>query len=210
LEYTRNVINSLGCGKINKDHIHYNFFENLLKNHDHYDEKRGEGIDYFYITTDPINRRNNQTWIKRIDDSDIVYSWNHCCKFKSTTQNELLASCMRNSIHDDILEFKQHQIMRCNLCKTIDCTWLDFHVDHVDPPFREIKDNFLKQTNLRIPSIFGNCKNFSTKIFMDDDVAFKNEWIAYHKTNAVLQILCKTCNLKSINLESKQANDIGD
>jgi hypothetical protein len=82
LEYTRKIVNGLGCCKINKDHIQYNFFDNLLKNHDHYEEKKGQGIDYFYITTDPINRRNFQTWMKRIDDSDILFSWNHCCKFK--------------------------------------------------------------------------------------------------------------------------------
>jgi hypothetical protein len=39
-------INGLGCGKINKDHIQYDFSESLLKSHDHYEEKKGEGIDY--------------------------------------------------------------------------------------------------------------------------------------------------------------------
>jgi hypothetical protein len=72
LSYTRNIINDLGCGKINKDHIQYDFLENLLKNHDHYEEKKGEGIDYFFIIPDPLDKRYFQTWIKRINDTEVV------------------------------------------------------------------------------------------------------------------------------------------
>jgi hypothetical protein len=195
LVYTRNIINDLGCCEIKEDHIQYNFFHNLLKNHDHYEEKKGEGINYFYIITDPINNKYFQTWIKRIDETDIVFSWNHCCDFKQRSCTALLISSMRNSTHDDILEFKMNQVMVCNLCKMTDCTWLDFHVDHVNP-FREIKDNFLKQTTLPIPTKFKKFGTFKLINFTDDDVEFKNEWVAYHKQNAVLQILCKNCNLK--------------
>jgi hypothetical protein len=60
---------------------------------------------------------------------------------------------MRETIHCDNHEFKMKQVMKCNLCKTTDHVCADFHVDHDDPTFRVIKDNFLKQTNLPIPTI---------------------------------------------------------
>jgi hypothetical protein len=195
LSHTRNIINGLVCGKINKDHIQYDFLENLLKNHDHYEEKKGEGIDYFFIIPDPLDKRYFQTWIKRINDTEVVFSWNHCCKFKPRTHTELLTDAMREAIHEDIYELKMNQVMKCNLCKTIDHVCADFHVDHDDPPFREIKENFLKQTNLPIPNIFGTSQYRLIK-FTPDDISFKNDWIAYHKNTAVLQILCKYCNFK--------------
>jgi hypothetical protein len=74
----------------------------------------------------------------------VVFSWNHCCKFKPRTHTELLTDAMREAIHEYIYEFKMNQVMKCNLSKTTDhAVSADFHVDQDDPPFREIKENFL-------------------------------------------------------------------
>ena len=80
--YTRNIINSLEIVKITKDHKYFSFFEDLLKNHLDYDDKRGTGIDYFYIQRNPLNSRQYQPMIKRLDGSYISFSWIHCCQFK--------------------------------------------------------------------------------------------------------------------------------
>ena len=46
-EYTRAKIKKLGCCIIDKNHIDYTFFENLLKNHNECIEKVGVGLIIF-------------------------------------------------------------------------------------------------------------------------------------------------------------------
>ena len=55
--YTRNIIENLGCCLINKDHIQYNFFNNLIENHPDYYERDFDSIDYFYIDINPLSKR---------------------------------------------------------------------------------------------------------------------------------------------------------
>jgi len=74
-EYTRAKIKFLGWCIIDKNHIDYTFFENLLKNHNEWVEKVGVGIDYFYIIPNPIIDKYYQTMINRLDKSIIDFSW---------------------------------------------------------------------------------------------------------------------------------------
>lgn len=195
--YTSELINSLGCCIINKDSLHYNFFNNLLKNHPKEEEKKSVGIDYFYIVPNPMRKKCYQTMIKRIDDSIIDFSWVYCCKFKERTVAEELVRSMRSALKDDITKYKRSQTkLICNYCKSVDELYEDFHVDHDDPSFRTIKDNFLKLTTLLPPLEFGNCDKYKITIFKDEDIDFKNEWVDYHNKNCKFQILCKSCNLK--------------
>ena len=53
-DYARNKINNLGRREINKTHLDFNFFNDLIKNHPTYIDKIGVGIDYFYIQHNPI------------------------------------------------------------------------------------------------------------------------------------------------------------
>lgn len=55
--YTRKIINNLGCCKIEKSHSDFNFFYDLIKNHPESDEKIGSGIDYFFIQPNPIVKK---------------------------------------------------------------------------------------------------------------------------------------------------------
>ena len=64
-DYTRNIINNLGCCIINKDHTHFSFFDKLIQNHPKCDDKKGIGIDYFYIQPNPLVSKYYQTMIKR-------------------------------------------------------------------------------------------------------------------------------------------------
>ncbi len=67
--YTRNIINDLGCCVIQKDHKHFSFFESLIQNHPEYEDKKGVGIDYFYIEPNPLIRKNYQMGIERLTEN---------------------------------------------------------------------------------------------------------------------------------------------
>jgi hypothetical protein len=195
-KYTRKIISGLGCCNINKDHIHFNFFENLLKNHPEYDEKKGDGIDYFFIIPNPLVSKFFQTMIKRVDGSKIDFSWIYCCEFKERTINDHLIMSMRTAIKDEVINFKQSQInLTCNSCKNDNLLYENYHVDHDNLSFKTLKDNFLSLTSKPIPTSFGDCKKYNFTIFKEEDEDFKQEWIKYHNDNCKLQILCKGCNL---------------
>jgi hypothetical protein len=199
-DYTRNIINNLGCCIINKDHTQFKFFNNLIQNHPDCDDKTGNGIDYFYIEPNPLVKKYYQTMIKRLDGSETDFSWVYCCKFKERTVNDDLLRSMRTAIKDDIIKYKQKQSqLICNFCKTENELYENYHVDHHNPSFQTIKDNFLQLTKKQIPSSFGDFKIYKLTIFKDEDEDFKNDWVDYHNKNCNLQILCRDCNIKKSN-----------
>jgi hypothetical protein len=195
--YTRNIINELSCCIINKDHTYFNFFDNLIKNHPEYDDKKGIGIDYFYIQPNPLIRKYYQTMIKRLDGIEIDFSWVYCCQFKERTTSDYLLMAMREAIKYDIIKYKQKQSkLICNFCKTENELYENYHVDHHNPSFQTLKDNFLQLTKKQIPLSFGDCKIYKLTIFKDEDDDFKNDWVDYHNKNYNFQILCRDCNLR--------------
>jgi len=194
--YTRNIINELNTCIINKDHIYFIFFNNLIKNHPKYDEKIGNGIDYFYIKTNQLFK-NLEMMIKRLDGSEVDFSWIQCCKFRQQTNEQYLTKAMREAISNDIITFKQSQIkLICSFCKLDNENYKNYHVDHHNPSFENIKNNFLKSTKKKIQLTFEECKKSNLTIFNDNDKDFKEDWLNFHNKNCNLQILCKNCNLR--------------
>jgi len=193
--YTRNIINSLGCCTINKTHTQFNFFENLLKNHQEYTDKMGTGIEYFYIIKNPLNKKCFHAMIQRTDGSKTDFSWLDCCKFKKRSTKEDLTKAMREAVKFDMIEFKRSNKLICNLCNVENLPYDKYHIDHVEPSFKTLSEDFLK-TKQNIPTTFSECKTTYTTIFKDEDKEFKNEWFLYHHNNCKLQVLCSCCNFK--------------
>jgi 5-methylcytosine-specific restriction endonuclease McrA len=195
LEYTRNKITTISYGKINKDNENFKFFKKLLKNLPEYEEKKGCGILAFNIERNAFNKSYHLT-IDRKDGSNVDFSWNSCCKFNPRTPKQYLTKAMRDEINYQIQNFKKEAIYKCCICKTHDNN-IEYHADHIIP-FSKIKDDFLNDNELPVPVNFKDSIN-GTKLFIDDDYEFKNNWIKYHLRNTKLQILCQTCNLKKSN-----------
>jgi len=195
--YTRNIINSLGCCIINKTHSHFIFFDNLIKNHTEYDDKRGVGIESFYIAPNPMVKTSYQTNIKRIDGSVVVFSWVYCCQFKEKTTTNNLVNSMRISVRNHTINYKQKQTkLICNYCKSENELYENYHVDHDNPSFQTLKNDFLQLTTKKIPLLFDSCKKYNFAIFKEENDDFKNDWVDYHNKNCNLQILCRDCNLR--------------
>ena len=196
--YTRNIINTLGCCEIKKDNAYFIFFNNLIKNHPKYELKKGAGIDYFFIVHNPI-AKGYQTMIKNIDNAITIFSWNQCCEFKVRPINHYLVDSLRNAIKDDTIKYKcSRSKLICNLCKTENKLYEEYHVDHDNPSFLILKNDFLQLTTKNIPSLFSECEKYNFTIFKDEDIDFKNEWIEYHNKHCNFQILCCKCNLSKL------------
>jgi hypothetical protein len=193
-EFTRNKIKVLGCIQISKDHQDYIFFVNLLKNHPEFSEKKGVGIDYFFIQPNSLNNTYFQTMIKRTDGSIIDFSWVNCCKFKPCSPTDNLKKAFREAIKEETIHFKQNNSLVCSFCLKDNEEYSKYHVDHNEPSFKTLYQDYLQKTKHKVPVKFGDC-NFLTSFLVDDKI-FKDDWIAYHNSNCNLQILCSSCNLK--------------
>ena len=135
--------------------------------------------------------------IKRLDESIIDFSWVYCCQFKVRSSTTNLYTAMRQAIAPDMVKFKKDQKeLICSLCNISNLEYSKFHVDHNDPPFRTIRDNYNSLPGTIIPLNFDDCPQTYLSIFREEDSSFKNDWIKYHNENCTLQILCRECNLK--------------
>lgn len=191
-EYTKNIIYSLGQCKINKNHKYFNFFCDLIQNHENKKEKIGCGIKNFIIKSNLIFKKYLSVFIERNDNTLMDFSWVCCAKHTFNNQKHNLIQAMRYSIKPQIYEFKKHQKIKCQICFAEDK--IQYDVDHKAPSFKKISETFLKNNNS--PKTFADHPNAYHAIFYEKDKEFKNKWNQYHKENAILQILCHECNLK--------------
>jgi len=194
-KYTSHLVNSLKNTSIYCDDEHYQYFLHLLNNHPEKETKIGCGVKGFKIAKHPTYN-HYQTFIIRTNDELINFSFVCCCKFngkyKKSQEEYLLIQAMRNSITDQIMFFKNNNKRVCCNCKTT--TSAEFHVDHNEPSFQQLYHQFIKLYPCEIKKFL---KDNNTRIMFDDaDIEYKNKWVEFHQSNASLQILCRTCNLK--------------
>ena len=195
--YARMTINNLGRCKIMKGDDAFEFMYNLIRNHPHFEEKRGSGIDYFYIQRNAMNPKGLETMIKRMDGSDVDFSWVYCCQFKQRTEHDELVKSMRSAIKECIMEYKQQQpTLICSYCKKTDENYGNYHVDHEHPSFLVLQTTFLQSVQKPIPSSFTDCPKSHVTQFKEEDEEFRNEWLLFHNSHCNYQILCQTCNLR--------------
>lgn len=119
-------------------------------------------------------------------------------KIQSTTDDKIvktsltpqLSGAMRSAIGRQVASWKQtNQVFRrCRKCQSP----LNLHVDHVIP-FVQLQHDFLK-LQPEIPTSFFYMRKTCQPRFTDK--GFARKWQFYHRKNAQLQWLCRTCNLK--------------
>ena len=89
-------------------------------------------------------------------------------------------------------QFREQVKPNCNKCG-IEVHGLDAEVDHKDPTFITLFNNFFN--NYKKDYIFNAVGKAShTDIWYFTDLEIKNNWIKYHLNNCNLQLLCVTCH----------------
>lgn len=126
-------------------------------------------FEYFSVVPNRINTGTFECQVHLVDGEIKVFSWNKLVMDRVSTDYSKIRSSMRSAIVSDILKFKRDAVC-CNICGSVEI----LHADHVNP-FRDLANTFIADGG---------------------DIVDMNEWVAYHKNNAVLQILCARCNFK--------------
>jgi hypothetical protein len=165
----------------------WNEFMYLFERHSDYPEKFN-GLKDIKIRYNPVWKTQLEVIIiKNNGEEDDVSVLNNCISGKP---KDNLAIAMRNSVYPQIKNFKDNSILKCVLCSDTKC----IHIDHHDPQFIDLKTEFLSIWERPIPSTFEQNDSHS-KIFANTDNKFEKSWIEFHRTNAILRVLCKKCNL---------------
>ena len=109
---------------------------------------------------------------------------------KAKSHDLKLSTAMREAVNSCISKFKiKQQPLICNYCNLNTYDYKDYHVDHDEPPFRTLKENFINTTELSIPDYFSYDDNFHIYAFHEEHVDFKTPWVEYHNNNCKLQLV---------------------
>jgi hypothetical protein len=115
---------------------------------------------------------------------------------KKRKEEDPLQSAFRHSIYRQIMLWKKtFSPGECEECKDVQHAHLQLHVDHKNPSFLQLTKDFLeKPINKEVPTEFDYHYKGGRK-FKKIDNRFKQRWQNYHRKHAVLQWLCRKCNL---------------
>jgi len=172
------------------------FFEGLFKLHDEYDEKVGVGIQYIQVERDFHN--NRCLYIHRLDSSKIDISWVHCIRPASTKSTVSVA--FRRAVKEVITTFKSKEISEGKKCPVfnIPLDYQNSHVSYIKRSFDSLLNDFLSETGNAYESIeLENPKPQDTdQRGILKDSKLREDWIAYHRRNASLELWSAEANLR--------------
>jgi hypothetical protein len=200
--YVRNELyNVIGFGYYETGTNHYEFLFKLLQRHPHFDYyvKTYKQIRGFLLEENPMNRKTIHATFVAESGEHNAFSWNKCItptvKSIPEQNKERLISAMRNAISPDTMAFKRDAIPSCKFCGSTS----NLHTDHSDVSFKKISTDFLLlcvSSNISVPNSFDCDPMTCIPVFRQSDGDFAKKWYDYHRSIAVYQILCASCNCK--------------
>ena len=194
IDHTRKLLYSLeSISEITEKHLGWDYLNALIERHPEYESKKGNGIRSIII-----HRKfgNIAIDIKHIDGSRIDISWIYCVKSTHATKYQNLIQAMRLSVKPQIEKFKEDQKSNttCCICSEPILTLKERHIDHYQPTFKELSDNFIKENN-PAPTHFDDCPITNQSKFSDLDHEYSRRWQIYHEKHAQLRLTHAKCNL---------------
>ena len=170
------------------------FLQELLT---HHPSKKISNIEYLMIKPHEIYRTRSLHFKSKNKDEEIA-SYKLCIQnifgqysdSNNTKTNKI--SCFRNAISNTKrAEFQSN--LKSNCCEDCGILHSKPHIDHYNIPFKEILEQFLYQSDLKIEDVKTYYKNSQHHIL---DLEFKNNFIEYHDELVTYKLLCPECNIK--------------
>lgn len=180
-------VNSYQRGKV--DESYSPFLLDLLLRHPNYEEKWGSGVDFFVVD----QKRGGLQFVRK-DGSFSIFSFLKCARGKEGTLKQLFSRAARWAVRGSIVAFRNEMFIDSlavpsaisgQLVRVEDC-----HIDHADPPFRQILDEFCETHDWAgmelVDQTFG-------KAFAHEEDA--KTFCKFHDARAVLQVVTAKENM---------------
>ena len=169
----------------------------LVKRHPN--PEKTKGMVGLSVEPNRLNPKSFGLNILKDDGTKVDISWRICLSKTPKTSNEKLAGAMRFAISDQILDFrKKNTGNHCTHCGDEFGNGIVPHIHHSKCEFKDLMKNFIKVCGRQIPLSFDDDPSTHQKKFKLLDYEFEKDWCKYHKKLAVLQLVCKHCNLVTL------------
>lgn len=183
----------------------FDVVNDVLKDHEHYKQKVGEGTYQIGVTTCPVNPRNRHFYILREDGSSTDFSYYKALSTRSHTTD--VKKALRDSVRDQAVSFKEEYFK--NNAKGAYCiceetglkvTKKTSHLDHYPKQFDELVADWLKDKGLKLADIeLTPSRDNDVQDYLKDE-ALAKDFYDYHKENAKYRVV-----LSAVNMQRKKA-----
>jgi len=174
----------------------FDFIYSILKMHPQFKHKEKIGIQNIWIKKTIYNK--NGFFIERIDGTTTDFSYYKCLNGNNPKLNVLCA--FRSAIRPQIVEFRELAFSNtsslvCPITNEV-ITKENCHVDHKEPSFKKLVEEFVYTYNINVDKIElgGTNQDNSMEIYFINST-LKKTWEDYHKQKALLQIVSAKGNL---------------
>jgi hypothetical protein len=100
-----------------------------------------------------------------------------------------LTMAMQTTVDPHIYMFSQDSESVCAYCNSAENLMIDHEID-----FQQLIFEFLERCKSYIPFRGVDIISTRVKCFKPEDTEFEKEWAEYHKTNAILVVVCEVCS----------------
>ena len=195
LNYVRGLLKRHTVLNIETDFNDFIFLKSLYERNPSF---KSNNISHFHIQPSTAKgKKAMQVTTHYTTGWQWTYSWRDAIVKVNKCK---LTQAMRFAIESEIKQFKSDNHSQ-TLCAHCGKATRFFQVDHAVTEFKTLKSNFLNSTTRPVPTKFfyhdiGEGRKRIT--FYPVDGGFENEWKLYHKQNCSLQLVCVTCNVKTL------------
>ncbi|MEW5297650.1 MAG: hypothetical protein WDW38_006825 [Sanguina aurantia] len=159
-----------------------------------------KNLQDFSISKLKLNPAALEVNIIRTDNTIRTISWLACVTGVFKSPKTRLLGAFRFAVHSQVQTFRNRSkatITDCDLCGNA-LNGL-FHVDHVNQ-FEGLVKAFKASVDgsPKFPPLSGLCEQTDgthRMMFNPADSAYKTAFQSYHRANAILRVLCPSCNL---------------
>lgn len=177
----------------------FEFMLDVLKRHADYEQKAGAGVAGILVRPNPVYTNTRTFYVVRVDGTTTDFSYLE--SLKETPHAKRFYNACRVAIEPDIQAFKASAFAGGGL---VVCPYtgeklafVGAHVDHKAPAtFQALVDRFIELNAIDLAGVAIKGKA-QDNTYQDtfDDKDMERAWVAFHNTNAVLQVVSRTANL---------------
>lgn len=193
-QYVRDIIERNMGDKIYPIDDDYQFLDELIARHPN--KNITDHIEWFECVRN-INAAPALNYCVNGAVDDI--SWIKCVTKREDKPKDLLIECLRTAVKNQTQGYKDVNFNigdACKICGKVLNSTRAAQVDHKTISFKEIKEEFISQTELTVPTRFYDEGGHWPAKFTHQDREFENAWSAFHALKADYQILCAQCNIR--------------
>ncbi len=173
----------------------HNYIMASLALHPEADEKIGCGVDYFITGFGPDKYGSTGFYLVRTDGSTANFSYRVGMNGRPNPW-AAFCSALREAVSYETLDWKNAQFkggpVPCPLCESL-MERRDSHADHAFPlTFNSLAKDFAEDHGIEASAVI--YKN--VPMYELADQAMEDSWVLYHRSHAVLRLLCAHCNTR--------------